>query len=182
MKDNTKHIIARLKRQPRQGLPDTPNMFDAYTRGVADMTSEANTTIGITGKLTDTVRENAEAFLTAANKMNWYEEANKNLQKSYGLSIGKAAEFGFELDSSQDFLIKDDMTPISLEEIEAINKAKEDEYKSSQEFKIQEAKTYLLSTDYKMTVDYFATLTVEEQDNLIKLRTEARQFIRDNEK
>jgi hypothetical protein len=99
MKDNTKHIIARLKQQPRQGMADNQNMIDAYKQGLADMTSEANKTIGITGKLTDTVRANAEAFLTAANKMNWYEEANKSLQKSYGLSIGKAAEFGFELDS-----------------------------------------------------------------------------------
>ena len=48
--------------------------------------------------------------------------------------------------------------------------------------KINKAKTYLLSTDYKMTVDYFATLTKEQQDDLIKLRAEARQFIRDNEK
>lgn len=42
--------------------------------------------------------------------------------------------------------------------------------------KINEAKSYLLSTDYKMTVDYIATLTKDEQDNLIKLRAEARQF------
>ena len=90
--------------------------------------------------------------------------------------------FGFELDGLQDFLIKDDMTPISLEEIESLNKAKQDEYKSSQEYKINEAKSYLLSTDYKMTVDYFATLTAEQQDDLIKLRAEARQFLRDNEK
>lgn len=48
------------------------------------------------------------------------------------------------------------------------------------QLKINEAKQYLLSTDYKMTVDYFATLTKEQQDELIKLRSEARQFIRDN--
>jgi hypothetical protein len=59
----------------------------------------------------------------------------------------------------------------SAEELEAQRLAKQ----------IQEAKSYLLSTDYKMTVDYFGTLTKEEQDNLIKLRAEARQFIRDNE-
>jgi hypothetical protein len=90
--------------------------------------------------------------------------------------------FGLELDGSQDSLIKDDMTPISLEEIEALNKAKEDEYKASLTYKINEAKSYLLSTDYKMTVDYFATLTKEQQDDLNKLRAESRQFIRDNEK
>jgi hypothetical protein len=103
------------------------------------------------------------------NKMKYYINKNKEI-------------FGFELDGLQDFLIKDDMTPISLEEIESLNKAKQDEYKSSQEYKINEAKSYLLSTDYKMTVDYFATLTAEQQDDLIKLRAEARQFLRDNEK
>lgn len=89
--------------------------------------------------------------------------------------------FGFELNGSQDCLIKDDMKSISLQEIEAINKSKEDEYKASLEYKINEAKSYLLSTDYKMTVDYFGTLTTERQEDLIKLRAEARHFIRDNE-
>ena len=89
--------------------------------------------------------------------------------------------FGFELDGSQDHLITKDMKEISLEEIEVINKAKEDEYKASLAYKIKEAKSYLQSTDYKMTVDYFGTLTKDEQDSLIKLRTESRQFIRDNE-
>ena len=47
--------------------------------------------------------------------------------------------------------------------------------------KIQEAKAYLASTDYKMTVDYFATLTEAEQVQLTQLRAEARTFIRVNE-
>lgn len=47
--------------------------------------------------------------------------------------------------------------------------------------KIQEAKAYLASTDYKMTVDYFATLTEAEQVQLTQLRAEARTFIRANE-
>ena len=88
--------------------------------------------------------------------------------------------FGFELDGSQDHLITKDMKEISIDEIQAINKAKEDEYKNSIEDKISEAKSYLLSTDYKMTVDYFGMLTQDEQDSLIELRATARQFIRDN--
>ena len=44
--------------------------------------------------------------------------------------------------------------------------------------KVNEAKQYLQSTDYKMTVDYFATLLKEEQDDLIAKRAEAREFIR----
>ena len=47
--------------------------------------------------------------------------------------------------------------------------------------KIQEAKIYLASTDYKMTIDYFATMTVEKQEEVTRLRSEARQFVRDNE-
>ena len=50
------------------------------------------------------------------------------------------------------------------------------------EQKIQEAKVYLLSTDYKMTVDYFATLSKEVQDELILKRNEAREFIRQGAK
>ena len=46
--------------------------------------------------------------------------------------------------------------------------------------KINEAKAYLLLTDYKMTVDYFATLSKDIQDELILKRNEAREFIRAN--
>lgn len=46
---------------------------------------------------------------------------------------------------------------------------------------IQEAKIYLANTDYKMTVDYFATLSKEVQDDLISKRAETREFVRTNE-
>lgn len=46
---------------------------------------------------------------------------------------------------------------------------------------VQEAKNYLSSTDYKMTIDYFATLSKEEQDSLVKERAEKREFVRLNE-
>ena len=54
--------------------------------------------------------------------------------------------FAFELDGSQDHLITKDMVEISLEEIQALNTAKEEEYKNSVEFKINEAKQYLADT------------------------------------
>lgn len=96
--------------------------------------------------------------------------------------INKSKEiFGFELDGSQDHLIAKDMVEISIEEINKINQNKEDEYKQTLEYKLNEAKAYLLSTDYKMTVDYFATLSKEIQDELILKRNEAREFIRANE-
>lgn len=46
--------------------------------------------------------------------------------------------------------------------------------------KINEAKNYLAQTDYKMTVDYFATLDKVTQDELIAERQKAREFIRVN--
>lgn len=48
------------------------------------------------------------------------------------------------------------------------------------QYKINEAKNYLASTDYKMTVDYFATLDKVTQDGLIAERQKAREFIRVN--
>ena len=89
--------------------------------------------------------------------------------------------FGFELDGSQDHLITKDMVEISLEEIEAINKAKEDEYKNSIEFKVQEYKLFLDKTDKKVLPDY----EFKEGDNSLEWYTEerskARAFIRANE-
>jgi len=37
---------------------------------------------------------------------------------------------------------------------------------------------YLEATDFKMTVDYYATLTVPEQDDLTALRATAREAVR----
>ena len=88
----------------------------------------------------------------------------------------------FGIEQGQEFLVQSDLVEVSLEEIEAINKAKEDEYKNSIEYKINEAKQYLLSTDYKMTIDYFATMSAEQQEEVTRLRSEARELVRENEK
>ncbi len=89
--------------------------------------------------------------------------------------------FGFELDGSQDHLITDDMVEISLEEIEVINKAKEDEYKNSIAFKVNEAKQFLDKSDKKVLPYY----EFEDCDNslewYIEERSKARAFIRANE-
>ena len=45
--------------------------------------------------------------------------------------------------------------------------------------KIAEAKAYLASTDFKMTVDYYATLTVEQQEELTMMRAAARGFLKE---
>lgn len=86
----------------------------------------------------------------------------------------------FGIEQGQEFLVQSDWVEVSLEEIEAMNKAKEDEYKNSIEYKINEAKQYLLSTDYKMTIDYFATMSSEQQEEVTRLRSEAREFVRAN--
>lgn len=42
---------------------------------------------------------------------------------------------------------------------------------------IKTAKLHLSSTDFKMTVDYFATMTEEQQTSLTSSRAEARAFL-----
>lgn len=79
----------------------------------------------------------------------------------------------------------------SLKEFEPLIKQCEDAFiyptdeeiaKEELTHKINEAKAYLIATDYKMTVDYFATLTREVQDELILKRNEARELIRQGAK
>ena len=90
--------------------------------------------------------------------------------------INKQQEiFAYELDGSQDHLI-DDKEPITMEEVQAINKAKEDAVKSTIEYKIEEAKAYLESTDFKVLPDYD-----KEPSEVIAKRAEAREFIRANQ-
>ena len=47
------------------------------------------------------------------------------------------------------------------------------------EAKIAEAKAYLASTDFKMTVDYFATLDEQAQAELTYNRAKARTFLKE---
>ena len=99
-------------------------------------------------------------------KMKYYINKNKEL-------------FGFELDGSHDYLITEDIQPISLEEIEAINKAKEDVYKNSIKAKINEAKQYLDETDHKFYGDYEPKVG-EDLEAIRAKRNEARAFVRAN--
>lgn len=78
----------------------------------------------------------------------------------------------------QEFLVQEDWIEITLEELQELQKPTEEQILAG---KIAEAKAYLASTDFKMTVDYFATLTEAEQVELTRLRAEAREFIRANE-
>ena len=87
--------------------------------------------------------------------------------------------FAYEEDGSQDHLIGDKVLMTS-EEVELhINPPKTEEQIMNS--KILEAKAYLEATDFKMTVDYYATLSEAEQLDLTAKRQEAREYIRMNE-
>jgi hypothetical protein len=92
--------------------------------------------------------------------------------------------FAFELDGSQDHLITEDMSLISLEEIEAINKAKQDEYMNSLEYKLNEANSYLTATDwveaYKLRNDLGLELIPEDSSKweVINKREEYIEFLK----
>lgn len=69
-----------------------------------------------------------------------------------------------------------DMIEITLEEVNAINQAKEDEYKQTTEYKLSEAKSYLTSTDW-----YYARKAETGEDvpaDVVAKRIEYREFIR----
>mgnify|MGYP003515233728 CR=1 FL=1 len=78
--------------------------------------------------------------------------------------------YAYELDGSQDHLITEDMKLISLEEIEVINQTKENEYKTTLEYKTNEANGYLAQTDwvnsYKIRHDLGLELIPEESSKL----------------
>ena len=99
----------------------------------------------------------------------------------------------FGVEQGQEFLIQSDWIECTLQEdgmpyskyntdgtpdLEAIQA---ETVASELSTKIAEAKAYLASTDFKMTVDYFATMTVEKQEEFTSLRKEAREFIRANQ-
>ena len=92
--------------------------------------------------------------------------------------------FGFELDGSQDHLITSDMSPVTLEEIQAINQAREVEVKQSLEYKINEANQYLKDTDwvnsYKIRHDLGLEIIPEDSSKwlVIAKREEYKLFLK----
>lgn len=85
----------------------------------------------------------------------------------------KALEFGTPLDEFEGLIAQAEQayTPPTQEELD----------KALVIQKVQEYKAYLSSTDFKMTVDYYATLSEVEQLELTTKRQEAREYIRVNE-
>lgn len=85
----------------------------------------------------------------------------------------KALEFGTPLDEFEGLITQAEQA-YTLPTQEELDKALVIQ-------KIQEYKAYLLATDFKMTVDYYATLSEVEQLELTAKRQEAREYIRVNE-
>lgn len=91
---------------------------------------------------------------------------------------------GFELDGNGDHLITDDMRSVSLEEIEAINQAKENQYKQTLEYKINKANQYLKDTDwvntYKIRHDLGLEIIIEDSSKwlIINQREEYILFLK----
>ena len=85
------------------------------------------------------------------------------------------------IDADQVFLIKDDWIEINIKEVYALNKSKTDEDINNPKYKISEAKAYLASTDFYMTIDKYAELDEARKVELTTKRAEARKFIRANE-
>lgn len=92
--------------------------------------------------------------------------------------------FGFELDEPQDHLIAEDMVEITLEEIQTINQAKEDEHRQTAEYKIAEAELYLRETDwvetYKLRHDLGLELIPEDSSKwvIINKRAECIEYLK----
>ena len=81
----------------------------------------------------------------------------------------KAKEFGTELDEA---LISECIANFKYP-------TEEESAQQELEAKIAEAKAYLASTDFKMTVDYYSTMTPEQQEELTTKRSEARAFLKE---
>lgn len=80
------------------------------------------------------------------------------------------------IEEGQEFLVQADWVEITLDEVNAINQAKQDEYKQTTEYKLSEAKQYLSSTDW-----YYARKAETEEDvpsDVVAKRIEYREFIR----
>ena len=106
----------------------------------------------------------------------WYEDDKQVHCESFSghpehitMLRAKALEYGTELDEA---LIAECIANFKMPTAEEIA---EQELKA----KIAEAKAYLLSTDFKMTVDYYATLTIEQQEELTMMRVAARAFLKE---
>ena len=120
----------------------------------------------VDGEIVEETVDNTETTILHCESYSGHKEHIQMLEN-------KCMEFDTTLNEEQKSIIKEVSKAFvvpSQEEIEA----------EAIQHLVNEAKNYLANTDYKVTVDYFATLTKEEQDELISKRAIAREFIRSN--
>ena len=106
----------------------------------------------------------------------WYEDDKQVHCESFSghpehiaMLRTKALEFGTELDETVVAeCIANFKMPTEAELLLEANR-----------INVAEAKAYLASTDFKMTIDYFATLTEIEQTGLTAKRAEVRSFLKE---
>ena len=123
---------------------------------------------------TNIVKKEVDGVLTEVEEINTTEtqvhcESYSGHPEHIAMLRAKALEFGTELDEA---MITECITNFKMPTAEEIA---EQELK----VKIAEAKAYLVSTDFKMTVDYYATLTIEQQEELTMMRAAARDFLKE---
>ena len=101
MSNNNLHIIQRLKQQPKQGgiWDDLVRTYGNMSTATDGVTNSSNQLIGGLGKVNAEIKNLAENYSKAINKTKWLEDANKGLQKTFGLSIENATVLGAELDN-----------------------------------------------------------------------------------
>lgn len=110
----------------------------------------------------------------------WYEEVDEVKQQVHCQAYADVQLDMLRRDSKKYGTSLDEYETL-LAEVEANIVLPSAEEVAKQELvnKIAEAKAYLASTDFKMTIDYFATLTEIEQTGLTAKRAEARAFLKE---
>ena len=109
--------------------------------------------------------------------MNYFKDKNNEiygLEDKDTLPIIEKDDEGNETEKPSPW-VKEDWIAITKEEVDAINKAKEDEAKAQPEYKIEQAKQYLASTDW-----YYPRLTETGKElpaDVVAKRIEARELI-----
>lgn len=105
MLDHQHHIIQRLKQLPRLGA--APGEFDSLKKamdGVVDsgkgLVNENSLLLAGAGTLTSAMQKLAGEYRAAANEVSWLEDRNKDLAKTFGMSITEATRLGGVLDAN----------------------------------------------------------------------------------
>ena len=116
---------------------------------------------------------NEETKEETVTKTQVHCESYSGHQEHIAMLRARALEFGTPLDEFEGLITQAEQayTPPTQEELD----------KALVIQKVQEYKAYLASTDFKMTVDYYAMLAEVERLELTTKRQEARVYIRVNE-